>query len=669
LGLGFVAALSWLTPYNDSVLHNTFLAGTSFPVAPFGIVLLIAVPLNFILARLKPNVLKPFSAAEMMTMWAVMLIASGIPSSGLLRMIVPQVAGYQYGATKENEWEDRLGPHLRSYMVILDEDAATEFYTGMPDGPPLPGIPPSLSVSRWQHIPWWAWRDPLLGYGVLTLGAFLGSICLASILRRQWVERERYPYPLVQVPLEIAEASESNRGMPPLFRSFLFLGTAAVIIALHTHAGLCRLYPHMGNFRFAIDLQGIFTEAPWRYLEGSLKYWRVYPLAIGLTHGVNTEVLLSVWSIKAFLGLQQMWFGSRGEYGGEVAFGWDPAYQCYPQLAAYLALSGWIFWMARHHLRDVFRCAVGKCPVDDSQEPMRYRRAAWGFMLAVVVLIGWFLYSGVRLPVALVVTLVYFAIATGCTWLVCQGGQMLVAARTVPSDTLIGLFGKTFRFRWAGSTLFSFRTVTDKELAVLPMFESPFSKDLREILMPNAANLTRAADAGVRRRQLLGLGAGAILLSIIVAAPRKVALGYEFGAATLPDLWGFRTAATLPFDWPARFMVRDFPTNATNIMYFLQGAAFVLGCLILRSKFLWFRFHPGGLLIAGSFAGDVFWFSMFLAWAIKSVILYLGGARLLRAAKPFYYGLVVGDTVSWVVWMIVGLVIQDETRTYALMPL
>ncbi len=668
IGLSFVAVLAWLTPYNDSVLRNTYLAGTNFPLAPFGIMLLLAVPVNFVLARLRPGVLRPFTAAELMTIWAVMLIASGIPSSGLLRMLVPQIAGYRYGATHENLWEERLSPHLRSYMVILDEDPATEFFTGMPDGPPMPGIPGSLSISRWHHIPWRAWRDPLLGYSVLTFGTFLGFLCLVSILRRQWVERERYPYPLVQVPLEIAEASEAHRGLPPLFRNPLFLGTATLVLVLHTHAGLCRLYPHLGRFTFAIDLAAILTEPPWRYLEGSMKYLRVYPLAIGLTHGVNTEVLLSVWAIKVLIGMQQMWFGSRGEYGGEVAFGWDPAYQCYPQLAAYLALSGWILWMARDHLRTVFRCAFSRCPVDDSDEPMRYRTAAWGFVLSVAVLMGWFLYSGVRFPVALVVVLVYFAIATGCTWLVCQGGQMLVAARTVPSDTLVGLFGKTFRLSWGGSTVLQFDSVTPRELAVLPIFESPFGKDLREILMPNAANLTQAADAGVDRRRLLILGAVAIVLSIAVASPRKVALGYEYGAATLPDTWGFRTAATLPFDWPAQFMVRDFPTNTTNILYFLEGAAFVLGCLVLRSKFLWFRFHPGGLLIAASFAGDVFWFSMFLAWAIKSVILYLGGARLLRSAKPFYYGLVIGDTISWVIWMVVGLAIQDETRTYPLMP-
>jgi hypothetical protein len=60
---------------------------------------------------------------------------------------------------------------------------------------------------------------------------------------------------------------------------------------------------------------------------------------------------------------------------------------------------------------------------------------------------------------------------------------------------------------------------------------------------------------------------------------------------------------------------------------------------------------------------------MLLAWALKRGLLFSGGGHLLRSARPAFYGLVVGDAVSWVIWMVVGLVIQDPARTYSLMPL
>lgn len=668
IGLALVAWTAWLTPYNDSVLSNTFLAGTSFPMAAFGILILLAVPLNALLHRVRAGI-PPFSAAELITIWALMMVASGIPGSGLLRMVVPQAAGYRYGATPENKWEERLGPHLRPYMVVDDKEAATEFFTGMSDAPPVPWVPSNWSIADWNAIPWGAWLRPAIGYGVLTLGVFLGYICLASIIRKQWVERERYPYPLADLPMELALESERGRGVPALFRNGPFLAATLIIVGLHCYAGLCRLHPAFGGFRFALDLQNVFTEVPWRYLPGALKYWRIHPIGVGLTYAVPTDVLFSVWFMKVFIGLQEMVYGLRGDYGGEVAFGWDPAYQCYPQLAAYLALAGWILFTGRHHFREVFRSAVGGPRPDDAEEAMPYRWAARGFLLAVGILMGWFLYSGVRFFVAATVVIVFFAIALGCSWLVCQAGQMVVAARTVPSDTLVGLFGKVWQPRYFGRQWWRIEMVNAKELAVLPLFESPFSKDLREILMPSVANLTRAADAGVSRRALLGFGALALVVSVLVAAPQKVALGYEYAAATLPDRWGFGTAATLPFDWPAGFMVRDFPTNPTNILHFITGSAFMVGCLVLRSRFLWFRLHPGGLCIAASFAGDVFWFTVFLGWLIKRALLFFGGASALKSARPIFYGMIVGDSISWAIWMIVGLVVQDPARTYAIMPL
>lgn len=639
LALTLVAVLSWLAPYNDSVLRNTFLAGTSFPMAPFGLLLILAVPVNMVLARRGRGVLRAFSAAELMVVWAVMVAASGIPGSGLLRMLVPQAAGYKYGITPDNHWEDRLGPHLKPWMYVEDTEAATQFFAGVPDG---------------HAIPWAAWAKPALGYGVLILGVFLGSFCLASILRKQWVEREKFPFPLVAIPLEVARESERHRGLPPIFAHPLFLATASCVVALHAYAGLCRLMPSLGTFNWTINTYNVFVDHPWRYLPYSVKVARVYPTVIGLCYPVNTEVLLSMWLMKLVTAAQEVYFGMRGEYGGEVAFGWDPAYECYPQLGAYIALAAWIAWAARRHIALVCRAAFGQ-QADDADEPMSYRLAAWGFVLGCLLLLAWFVAAGVRVWVGLTVIAVYFAIATSCSWLVCQGGQMLVAARTVPSDTIIGVFGK-----WI---------VTDREIVVMPIFESPFSKDLREILMPSVANVTRAADAGVRRRAMMAVAAVGVLVALIVGAQRRVAIGYHEAAATLPDSWAYRTAATLPFDFTAGFVIRDFPTNVANYMYFLSGVTFVLGCLILRSRFLWFRLHPGGLCIAASFAGDVFWFSLLLGWALKSTILYFGGRRLLVATRPLFYGMVVGDAISWVVWMIVGLVVQDPARTYSLMPL
>jgi hypothetical protein len=50
---------------------------------------------------------------------------------------------------------------------------------------------------------------------------------------------------------------------------------------------------------------------------------------------------------------------------------------------------------------------------------------------------------------------------------------------------------------------------------------------------------------------------------------------------------------------------------------------------------------------------DVFFFSVFLAWAIKAVVLKFGGAAFYRRTRPFFIGIVLGETVCAGGWSVV----------------
>ena len=50
----------------------------------------------------------------------------------------------------------------------------------------------------------------------------------------------------------------------------------------------------------------------------------------------------------------------------------------------------WSLWIARGHIRDVWRKAIGKGPeVDDSTELLSYRTATFGFILAGLFIFFW----------------------------------------------------------------------------------------------------------------------------------------------------------------------------------------------------------------------------------------------------------------------------------------
>jgi hypothetical protein len=64
---------------------------------------------------------------------------------------------------------------------------------------------------------------------------------------------------------------------------------------------------------------------------------------------------------------------------------------------------------------------------------------------------------------------------------------------------------------------------------------------------------------------------------------------------------------------------------------------------IMRSRFVGWPFHPAGYLVAGCFGLMRLWLPVFMAWAIKAIILRYGGLRGYRAALPFFIGLVLGE--------------------------
>ena len=79
-----------------------------------------------------------------------------------------------------------------------------------------------------------------------------------------------------------------------------------------------------------------------------------------------------------------------------------------------------------------------------------------------------------------------------------------------------------------------------------------------------------------------------------------------------------------------------------------------------------FPLHPAAYVLNTSFANDFFWCDMFVAWAMKSLLLRYGGMRMYRQAMPFFLGLILGDFVTGAAWSLIGTVLHLQLfRTFA----
>ena len=84
------------------------------------------------------------------------------------------------------------------------------------------------------------------------------------------------------------------------------------------------------------------------------------------------------------------------------------------------------------------------------------------------------------------------------------------------------------------------------------------------------------------------------------------------------------------------------------------------GLMAAQHRFLWWPFHSLGFPISCVFGS--MWFSVFVAWLIKSTVLKYGGLTLLNRLKPFFLGLVLGEAVAAGTWILIDYVIGMQNN-------
>jgi hypothetical protein len=205
IALALVALFAYLTPYNDYDLANTFVAGNLLPTSSMVVLLVCVFLLNPLLRLLAPRrALRPH---ELAALWALLVIPSGIPAAGLWRYIIPQLPNLLYRASAANRWDELLIPNAPAWLVLTDKAAAKGFYEG-----------------AGGRILWDAWITPLSFWLPFAFALFFAVFCLATLLRRQWTEREQFTFPLVQLPYELTREPPSGKALPPLLYSLPLVG-------------------------------------------------------------------------------------------------------------------------------------------------------------------------------------------------------------------------------------------------------------------------------------------------------------------------------------------------------------------------------------------------------------------------------------------------------------
>lgn len=557
-----------------------------------------------------------FSPTELALIWVMIAASSAVPGYGMMEFLFPYIASPLYFASPENQWKDTVIPQLPKWSYLSDKNAVNDFFRGFSGG----------------NIPWMSWLAPGGFWIAFSLLFFFVFICWGAILRRQWVERERYVFPLVQVPLYLVKPESILKGS--LLRNKLLWIGISISFTAHLLNGLHIYFPFIPYFRLDHSLAPLFPDRPWNALvQGWPLMVLIYFSVIGVTYFLQLDVALSLWFFFAFYKFQEVFFSAFSIQGISTQ---------YQVIGGDMVLIFFLLWMSRHHLAYVLRKAfLGSKDVDDSNEPLSYRFAVLGSLLGMFGIFMMCQALGMSFWISILFIFLIWVMGTVIAWKVANAGMLLVNVGFSPYEFVTTFFGSR-GIRAADLTLLGF------DRSAIPHWTS-------ESLMPYALQNFKLADyVEIKKRKIPSLMAIGIIVAVAVSFYASLQFIYRQGGENL-EYWIYMGVGPWSLEGPNYAIQFPFGPNFAGIYSSLIGAGFMGFLLFMRYRFIWWPLHPIGYVVGITYAPFHLWFSVLAGWVIKSCILKFGGLGAYRRYRPMFLGLIVGEYFMAAFWSLLGV--------------
>ena len=439
-------------------------------------------------------------------------------------------------------------------------------------------------------------------------------------------------FPLAKIPLELARSAGQRQRLPGVFRRKLFCVGFALPAVIVTWRILSWFYTSIPAISVGLDETEISLGRDFYPL-----YMRVNFFVIGFAYFTRLEILLSLWFFH-LLGVIQAGVSHGVGFGtGDVtAFVGDQAQ------GGLVFFVLWGLWMARKHLKAVFRKAFTRAPdVDDSGEHLGYRTAVFGFLLGGAFLWVFIVRMGMTVAAAGLFLLGSLIIYLGLAKIIAMSGLVYL------------------RPTWSAQPMFR-PFITAKEFGLGTVVGSNLMYAVRGqdkgYMMPPM--MTAGALAGTVRRRSRSVGMAILAAAVIgmtIHAVTTVHLGYERGAANFTN-YVFTSAGHYPYRYMAGTLSSDRPFTGRGQRQTLFCVGIGVTALLtgLTYRLPWWPLHPVGFTVSWAWPVEYSFFSIFIAWLVKWIIMRVGGLHLYQRGKPFFIGLIVG----WGAGVAAGLIVD-----------
>ncbi len=577
--------------------------------------------IGYFLHKLSPKL--GLSQQELLTVHFMLCIVSCLCSWDMLQILMP-IMSYPFRfATPENDWRNLFWRNIPEWLTVSDEKTLLGYYEG------------DSSLYNLHYLK--AWLSPVVAWSSFIFVLMLVLLCINTLLRIQWTEHERLSYPLTQLPLEMTNPRLRFFRNRLMWIGFSIAALISIVNLLHS------IYPVIPYI--PIKRQGI---------GGGIRV-SFYPFVIGMSFMMPRDLLFSCWAffwlykIELMVGDMMGWQNlPRFPYAAEQGFG------------VYLGLLVFALWIGRSHfigvVRHLFASSKSRFQLDDSREPMPYRLAVIGIVFGIIFLTVFSYKAGMSLWVIPIFFGIYFLLSIMITRLRAELGFIVhghgYRPGIDPHTMIVTGFG-TWQLTTNTLTVFSMYIFFNRAYWVNPMPEQ-----LEAFKMSERRNINlRHTAIAILLATAIGL-----VVSFWFLLDSFYRHGHESAHFHPHSLWYGRMAYGQLENW------LNYPREADGPALAFMGGGFGLTAVLmfLRTRFLWWPLHPLGYVTADSWGMFNLWSCIFVAWAIKTIILRYGGLGSYRRAVPFFLGVALGDYIVGFIWSILSIL--TNTPLYSFFP-
>lgn len=588
------------------------------------VVALALVVVNVLVMRLSPRL--ALSQGELLVFYGMQAVACAMASEWV---DFTNFGIYNYALFTDGETRAYALPYLSHWLFFTNATGLAGFAHG---GQSFPYFLDHLGI-------WW---PKILAWTALAGVLSFGMLCINALMLDQWVNREKFTFPIAQLPIAMTERG----GNSPIWKSRILWTSFGLIFGIDMLNGFHFLYPSLpyipvrflSSLGIYDDVSNWFSQPPWNQTGWTPIGIFPFIAAIGLL--MPTDLLFSCLVFFLFRKIEQLVAASMGYptglFGGASLVP-APPYFTEQSWGAFLGLFVGAVWAARPYLLELWHDI--KSGARGDQTRISPRMAFAGFLVSLVVLGLFGIAIGLPFIYVVLYMLIFIVFSVALSRLRAQLGAPTHEMCYMGPDQLFVDFHGT--------------QGVSAPVIVNSVASFHFLNRLhRTDPMPNQLEAMYLGDrAKIHAGWVFGALIVATLCGSIIGHLARIWVGYHIG----PQDSLYETMGAI-----SSLMQNPRSPNAGGIAAIVLGFLIVLGLNALRFRYVGFPLHPAGFALAMNFGLDYYWFGLILALIAKVSAQRYSGLRGIQTLRMAAFGLILGEFAAETIWAIYSMTHHDQ---------